>query len=79
MPSAAVTTSRPSNHLRKNGINCIARTWEYITLPEGEGWLLIDYDDKCIAEPIHEAIELQGGVFQILLRLWPELEQGDFF
>ena len=79
MPSAAVTTSRLSNHLRKNGINCIARTWEYITLPEGEGWLFIDYDDKGIPEPIHEAIEPQVDVFQILLRLWPELEQGDIF
>lgn len=76
--SAAVTTRRRSDHLRKKGINYIARTKEYFAFPEGEGWLLIDYDDKGIPAPIHEAIEAHGGVFQILLRLWPELEQGDF-
>ena len=78
IPSAAVTSRHRSEHLRKNGINCITRTKEYFAFPEGEGWLLIDYDDKGIPESIHEAIEAHGGVFQILLRLWPQLKQGDF-
>ena len=78
IPSSAVTTRHRSDHLRKIGINCITRTKENFAFPEGEGWLLIDYDDKGIPEPTHAAIKANGGVFQILLRLWPELERGDF-
>ena len=75
--ASAITTRYRTNHLRKIGINCITRTKENFAFPEGEGWLLIDYDDKNIPEPTHAAIEAQGGVFQILLRLWPELERDE--
>ena len=64
--------------IQDSGIQCIARTKDYFRFGDGEGWLLIDFDDKDLPLPIKDRIHMDGGIYKVLQWLWPELERGDF-
>ena len=67
-----------SVRIRDSGIRCIARTKDHFSFHDGEGWLLIDFDDKDLPQKINERIDANGWTYAVLLQLWPELEHGDF-
>ena len=64
--------------IQDSGTQCIARTKDYFRFRDGEGWLLIDFDDKHLLPQIDERLDANGGFYKVLLRLWPELDDGDF-
>ena len=64
--------------IQDSGIQCIARTKDHFSFHDGEGWLLIDFDDKDLPPQINDRIDANGGIYEVLLQLWPELEHGDF-
>jgi len=64
--------------IQDSGIQCIARTKDHFSFHDGEGWLLIDFDDKDLPPRINDRIDANGGIYAVLLQLWPELERGDF-
>ena len=72
------STRRKSARIQDSGIQCIARTKDHFSFHNGEGWLLIDFDDKDLPQKINERIDANGGIYAVLLQLWPELEHGDF-
>ena len=72
------STRNKSPRIQASGIQCIARTKDYFSFNNGEGWLLIDFDDKNLPTQIKEKIHALGGIYKVLLRLWPELERADF-
>ena len=78
--SNTVRASTRSKRVRiqDSGIQCIARTKDHFSFYDGEGWLLIDFDDKDLPQQITDRIDSNGGIYAVLLRLWPELERGDF-
>jgi hypothetical protein len=72
------STRSKSVRIRDSGIQCIARTKDHFSFHDGEGWLLIDFDDKDLPQKINERIDANGGTYAVLLQLWPELVNGDF-
>ena len=72
------STRRKSARIQDSGIQCIARTKDHFSFHNGEGWLLIDFDDKDLPQKINERIDANGGIYAVLLQLRPELEHGDF-
>ena len=72
------STRRKSTRIQDSGIQCIARTKDHFSFHDGEGWLLIDFDDKDLPQQINDRIDANGGIYAVLLQLWPELEHGDF-
>ena len=72
------STRSKSARIQDSGIQCIARTKDYFSFHDGPGWLLIDFDDKDLPQKINERIDANGGIYAVLLQLWPELEHGDF-
>ena len=72
------STRIKSARIQDSGIQCIARTKDHFSFHDGEGWLLIDFDDKDLPPQINDRIDANGGIYAVLLQLWPELEHGDF-
>ena len=72
------STRSKSARIQDSGTQCIARTKDYFSFHDGEGWLLIDFDDKDLPTLIKDKIHSLGGIYKVLQRLWPELERGDF-
>ena len=72
------STRSKSARIQDSGIQCIARTKDHFSFHDGEGWLLIDFDDKDLPPQINDRIDSNGGIYAVLLQLWPELEHGDF-
>ena len=73
-----VSTRQRSALINDLGTPCITRTKDDFSFPNKEGWLLIDFDDKDLPEPIRDKLCSVGGIYEALRRLWPELECGDF-
>ena len=73
-----VSTRQRSALIKDMGAPCITRTKDDFGFPDNEGWLLIDFDDKDLPEPIKGKLSAVGGIYEALRRLWPELECGDF-
>lgn len=80
-----VNTAKPRVSTRQRSVlindletPCITRTKDDFSFPNNEGWLLIDFDDKDLPEPIREKLCSVGGIYEALRLLWPELECGDF-
>lgn len=72
------STRRKSTRIQDSGNQCIARTKDHFNFHDGEGWLLIDFDDKDLPQQINDRIDANGGIYAVLLQLWPKLENGDF-
>ena len=72
------STRSKSIRIQDSGIQCIARTKDYFSFNDGPGWLLIDFDDKDLPQKINDRIDANGGIYAVLLQLWPELVNGDF-
>jgi len=72
------STRSKSARIQDSGFQCIARTKDHFSFHDGEGWLLIDFDDKDLPLPIKDRIHMDGGIYKVLQWLWPELERGDF-
>jgi len=72
------STRSKSARIQHSGIQCIARTKDHFSFHDGEGWLLIDFDDKDLPQKINDRIDANGEIYAVLLQLWPELERGDF-
>lgn len=75
---ARVSTRQRSVLINDMGTPCITRTKEDFSFPNKEGWLLIDFDDKDLPNPIKDKLCSVGGIYEALRQLWPELEHGDF-
>ena len=73
-----VSTRQRSALIKDMGAPCITRTKDDFGFPDNEGWLLVDFDDKDLPEPIKDKLSAVGGIYEALRRLWPELECGDF-
>lgn len=83
LPNTNTSKARVSTRHKRALINdmgkpCIARTKDDFKFADKEGWLLIDFDDKDLPEPIKDKLSAVGGIYEALRRLWPELECGDF-
>jgi len=72
------STRSKSARIQDSGFQCIARTKDHFSFHDGEGWLLIDFDDKDLPNLIKDKIHSLGGIYKVLQWLWPELERGDF-
>lgn len=77
--TTAKITTRASAPIRNSfEPGWLSRTKDDFDFAQGEGWALLDYDDKDLPVGVRERIAQDGGPEAVLLKLLPALEFADY-